>query len=723
MACTLTMRIYVVSNRLPITVKRKDKKTASKTDDGRKHVSDNSKDAHNNTTNITQSSSDKSSNTDKKINTLINSDDENFTYVHNSGGLVTGLLCVTHTIPFTWLGNIPGTFTSSERAQIRQTLQQSSNVPIFVSDELNKCAYDGYCNRVLWPLFHCFSDIITYDCYDEYKEYNELFGRAVLASIEHGDGQDQSNEQSDQCNQSGQSNKSVNDDKDIVWIHDYHLLLLPNILKHMRSTLRIGLFIHIPFPSYEIFRLLPNHKDILVGMLSADLIAFHTPTYAHCFIECVKMCIGKDEIGSLIFDKNENGCDDCDRHRCADCTRNDCDGNDNEGGGCGDNECGGNDNSKKNSCNGKRCNNIICICNMPANSGPSCICTVICNKCKYKSSITNTLILSDNNACIECIRINDKVPVISKLRCKECKNTEGIMQETDSELESDRDDKESSEMNKENKEYSDKDISDMNKDDKKSNGMDGNVDGISVSINMDRIVIGNRSIGIEHIPIGIDPCHFTDNIKSAQTMARIEEYKKMFEGYFVILGVDRIDYIKGIPNRIEGYKRILKDKKVLIIQVGVPSRTAVSEYVHLSDVIRDKIARINSTYGGVTDTPIHYVHSSVQFDELCALYAVADMCVVSSVRDGMNLVAMEYVACSLCDGVLVLSEFAGTASMLPGALSINPWCIDSIVHAINRGMTMDKEERRRRHAVNYDNVCMFSAKKWAETNINYLLNI
>lgn len=151
-------------------------------------------------------------------------------------------------------------------------------------------------------------------------------------------------------------------------------------------------------------------------------------------------------------------------------------------------------------------------------------------------------------------------------------------------------------------------------------------------------------------PIGIDPKQFTDNLVKDNVVSRIEQLKKRFQGVKVIVGVDRLDYIKGVPQKLYGLEVFLDEHpewigKVVLVQVAVPSRQDVEEYQNLRAAVNELVGRINGRFGTIEFMPIHFMHKSVTFDELCALYALGDACLVSSTRDGMNLVSYEYIAC------------------------------------------------------------------------------
>lgn len=188
-----------------------------------------------------------------------------------------------------------------------------------------------------------------------------------------------------------------------------------------------------------------------------------------------------------------------------------------------------------------------------------------------------------------------------------------------------------------------------------------------------------------------------------------------------MVGVDRLDYIKGVPQKLHAFEVFLTDHpewigKVVLVQVAVPSRQDVEEYQNLRAVVNELVGRINGRFGTypqklllptkplpnqpillgtVEFMPIHFLHKSVNFDELIALYAVSDVCIVSSTRDGMNLVSYEYIATQRDrNGVLILSEFAGAAQSLNGSLIINPWNTEELAAAYKEAVTMSSEKRK-----------------------------
>jgi len=203
-----------------------------------------------------------------------------------------------------------------------------------------------------------------------------------------------------------------------------------------------------------------------------------------------------------------------------------------------------------------------------------------------------------------------------------------------------------------------------------------------------------------------------------QCIAQIRQLDETFSGKKIFLGVDRLDYIKGLPHKFQAFELFLRQHieyqdKVVFIQVAVPTRQDVTEYKQLKREVDQLVGRINGRYGGVGHNPIHYLFKSVNSQELAALYSIADACIVTSIRDGMNLVCQEYVACQQKKyGVVVLSEFAGAAQCLCSALRVNPWDVQEVANAYYEVVTMSLEERRERHETNFNYISKHTASHW-----------
>ncbi|KAJ3068411.1 Trehalose-6-P synthase/phosphatase complex synthase subunit [Podochytrium sp. JEL0797] len=420
---------------------------------------------------------------------------DGYRYAASAGGLVSGIngldISAYEMLWFGWPG--PVALPPQDRPQVEKYLLNTFGaVPVHLDPRIADLHYNGFSNGILWPLFHYQPGEINYDelCWEAYQQANADFAAVLAAHIQDGD---------------------------LVWIHDYHLMLLPELLRarldpQQYPTVKIGFFLHIPFPSSEIYRILPVRRQILTGVLAADLCGFHTYDYA--------------------------------RHFLSSCAR------------------------------------ILGVHTMP-------------NAVEFEG----------------------------------------------------------------------------------------------------------RCVHVGTFPIGIDPEKFHQALQKPSVQSRIEVLNRTFNGCRVLVGVDRLDYIKGVPQKLRAYELFLEQhpewiEKVVLVQVAVPSRQDVEEYQLLRDVVNELVGRINGKFGSVTFMPIHFVHKSVEFEELVAVYSVADACVVSSTRDGMNLVSSEYIACQESKhGVLILSEFAGASQSLNGSIIVNPWNVEELANAFYDALTMSETQK------------------------------
>jgi trehalose 6-phosphate synthase/phosphatase len=212
--------------------------------------------------------------------------------------------------------------------------------------------------------------------------------------------------------------------------------------------------------------------------------------------------------------------------------------------------------------------------------------------------------------------------------------------------------------------------------------------------------LGGRAIGLGIFPIGVDAEALSRRATDRDIIVKALEHRPGRER--LILGIDRLDYTKGIPRRLAAIERLLEAhpewrRNVRFVQVAVPSRGTVKAYRSLRREVEQLVGRINGRFATSTWAPINYLHQSLGQDELIAMYRAADVMLVTPVRDGMNLVAKEFVACRGDEsGVLVLSEFAGAAAELTDALIVNPYDIAGVSEAIHRALIMDGAERRQR---------------------------
>eukprot|EP00854_Cymbomonas_tetramitiformis_P000752 gene752-1225_t len=449
--------------------------------------------------------------------------DRKWNLTKSAGGLVSALLGIHSSYETTWVG-WPGVFADPgpERDALTEALKEHNCAPVYLDEDVVELYYNGYCNNVLWPLFHYVPLPLearlaeTKNLQTQWSAYcdaNQQFAQCVIEHYEPGD---------------------------IVWCHDYHVLLLPRILKEQIPSMKVGWFLHTPFPSSEIYRALPRREEILRGVLKSDLIGFHTYDYA--------------------------------RHFVSACTR------------------------------------IL--------------------------------------------------------------------------------------------------------------GLEGTPEGVEDAGTVTRVAA---------FPIGIDPEIFTSALETDVVKSHIAQLKQTFNGRKVMLGVDRLDMIKGIPQKLLAFEMFLDEhpewrEKVILVQIAVPSRTHVPEYQRLASLVHEMVGRINGRFGTVGSVPIHHLDRSLSFLELCALYALTDVALVTPVRDGMNLVSYEVVACqSKNAGVLVLSEFAGAAQSLgAGAVLVNPWNVSDLSSAIEEALTMSDTERRERHRQNFMHVTIHTAQQWADTFVSEL---
>lgn len=431
-----------------------------------------------------------------------------FAFTRSEGGLATGLDSLQSTYEKHWIG-WPGICPDSDggRREIRRKLEQLNFHPVYLSEKQIENYYEGYSNSTLWPLCHYFY-VYTHcrNCYWEaYREVNEIFCRAICELVEPGDK---------------------------VWVQDYQLMLLPAMLRKAMPDLCIGYFHHIPFPSYELFRILPERAQILEGVLGADFIAFHTPEYMRHFVSAAEHILHVD------FD-------------------------------------------------------------------------------------------------------------------------------------------------------------------------------------LDEAQLGNRIARVDALPMGINYDMYHRAVSRPEIRSAIEKYRQMFGNRKLVLSVDRLDYSKGILHRLRGFATFLEHHpeyhgKVSLSMVIVPSRDRVGSYAELKTKIDEEIGAINGRYSTMNWTPVCYFYHAFPFEELIAMYYVADIALVTPLRDGMNLVAKEYVAVKDGNpGVLILSEMAGASGELSDALLINPNDTGHIEQALAEALAMPEAEQLRRMRNMQHIVSTQTVDRWA----------
>jgi len=230
-------------------------------------------------------------------------------------------------------------------------------------------------------------------------------------------------------------------------------------------------------------------------------------------------------------------------------------------------------------------------------------------------------------------------------------------------------------------------------------------------------------------PIGIDPRKFLEAVDAEDVAELYREQCARFGDARLIVGIDRLDMIKGIPQKLLAFERFLHDNptwrdKVVLVQIAVPSRINVPEYKRLRQHVHELVGRINGRFGTLSHVPIHYLDQSIPFRDMVALLKRADAALITSVRDGMNLVSYEYVVCQRDNhGVLVLSEFAGAAQSLGyGALLVNPWNIGETACAILEALEMSPGERADRHRYMFQYVTTYTCQSWARSFLSDLVD-
>ncbi len=456
-----------------------------------------------------------------RLPVTVKEQNDKLTFEPSMGGVATGLSSLESEYEKHWIG-WPGidheNRSKKELKEIEKELGKNKFHPVYLSSDEIESYYQGFCNEIIWPLFHYFVQYGIYDkeFWESYVEVNEKFCEAVL---------------------------KVADEGDYIWVHDYHLMLLPKLIRANLENSNIGFFLHIPFPSSEIFRLIPWCKDIINGLLGSDLIGFHTFDYVRHFAESARRILG------------------------------------------------------------------------------------------YEHSLG-------------------------------------------------------------------------------------------------QLFVGKRAVKMDTFPMGIDYKKFSTAHKKSEVKKNIKEITKSLSGnYKIILSIDRLDYSKGIPERLKAYDLFLEQnpdlkEKVLLILVAVPSRTEVTHYKMLKSEVDTLVGNINGNHGTISWNPIHYMYRSFDFDNLIALYLIADVLFITPLRDGMNLIAKEYVAArNDKTGVLILGEMAGTAKELSEALIINPNDLEATSNALKTAIDMDKPEQKKRMNSMQKRLKRYDLKVWTEDFMERLNHI
>jgi trehalose 6-phosphate synthase/phosphatase len=436
-------------------------------------------------------------------------------YHPSAGGLATGLNSLDESYNKLWIG-WPGEDITDEweRESVRNDLAKRDLAPVFLTPREIDLYYEGFSNKTIWPHFHYFTEYTAYndDMWDAYQEVNYKFFQETEKHLRDGD---------------------------MVWVHDYQLMLLPALIRQKFPDISIGFFLHIPFPSYEVFRILPWRKQILDGILGADQIGFHTYGYMRHFLSASYRLAGYE-------------------HKFG------------------------------------------------------------------------------------------------------------------------------------------------------------------------RLYIDDREVNVDVFPMGINYEKYAHPDVDAAHDQSSGEIRKLHASRKIVLSVDRLDYTKGIPHRVRAFGRFIRNNpeyigKVNLIMIVVPSRANVDQYQSLKQEVDVLVSQINSEYGTFDWMPVHYYYRSLNFAALTTLYKEADIALITPLRDGMNLVAKEYVAAKEDSkkGVLILSEMAGAVYELnDGAITVNPQSHQEIEAALLEAIEMPEEEQKLRMEIMQAKLKRYDVKRWAANFIN-----
>jgi trehalose 6-phosphate synthase/phosphatase len=450
-----------------------------------------------------------------RLPVTVTSEHGQVTLEESVGGLASGLRDLHRRSGGAWIGwpgDVEG-LDEAGRLAVDSRLAELQVVPVWLDADDALRFYAGFSNEVLWPLFHYRTDQMPLHSRDweAYERVNDRFAEAIA---EH--------HRAD----------------DLVWVHDYQLLRVPHLLRRRIPDARIGFFLHIPFPSSEVFRTLPARELLLEGLLGADVVGFHVPAYMRHFAAALLRILG-------------------------------------------------------------------------------------------------------------------------------------------------------------------------------------------IAADVDRVRVGQREVVLGAFPMGIDVERFVRLAQGAEVSTEATSLRRP-EGCAIFVGIDRLDYTKGIPRRLLAFEKLLEDhpelhERVRLVQVAVPSRTKVDAYQELRQQVDALVGRLNGAFGRARWTPVHYLYRSLSDVEVAALYRAADVMLVTPVRDGMNLVAKEFVASRTDeDGVLVLSEFAGAASELAEALQLNPYDVDRAAEVYYQALTLPPAERRVRMQGLRRRVLFYDVHRWARTFLETL---
>ena len=443
-----------------------------------------------------------------------------FHFRQSPGGLAVGLASMPDSLERLWLG-WPG--VSSERLKpeekdhVRDLLAEENCTPVFLSQRQIDQYYLGFCNKTIWPLFHYFQTRTVFEerFWKSYKQVNHLFCDEVLRVARPGDS---------------------------VWVHDFQLMLLPRLLREEIPELNIGYFLHIPWPSFEVFRLLPWREEILSGLLGADLIGFHTYDYVRHFLSSVSRIAGLEHT-------------------------------------------------------------------------------------------------------------------------------------------------------------------------------------------LGEVNVDNRVAKVDAFPMGIDYEKYAGAINDPEVKKEVDKIYKTVGKRKLVISIDRLDYTKGIVERLEAFDWFLSTNpqykgKVTLVIVAVPSRTGIEDYKLLRERLEQLVSRVNGEHGALGYTPVWYLYRFMPFQKLTALYNVADAALITPLRDGMNLIAKEFIATKADGhGVLILGEMTGAASELGEALIVNANDKMAIVRAIKEALEMPLQEQCERNRLMQERLQRYGITRWCKDFLHCLTEV
>ncbi len=426
-----------------------------------------------------------------------------------------------------WTGNENISLNDEQKNDIYGRYVKENCHPVeLTGDEICNYHY-GFCNQTIWPLFHYFTEYSEFnpDYWSGYVDVNRKFANKVLEVARKGDK---------------------------IWVHDYHLMLVPKMIRDENPDLSIGFFMHIPFPSFEIFRIFPWRRELVEGILGADLVGFHTFDYERHFMSCLRRLLGYDNI-------------------------------------------------------------------------------------------------------------------------------------------------------------------------------------------LNTVKMDERTIKIDNFPMGINFKQIQKDASAYLTKegkAHPEGFGQLF-GQMVnkkgesklMLSIDRLDYAKGLPIRLEAFGEFLNEnpyylEKISLALFVIPSREIVAEYQTQRKMVDELVGRINGEFGTMNWMPILYYYRSISREEMIELYTLSDIALVTPLRDGMNLVAKEYVASRIDGkGVLILSEMAGAAKEMSEAILVNPHNKPETVEAIRMAINMPEEEQKNRISILQKRLKIYNEEKWASDILDSLENV